>query len=197
MRYLLIGTLLLLGSPAKATPQECLPSDSCVSEADMQVFLTVLGEKECLQINKPTFTLPPIQVTQDSAGRIYVGGGQTPRLHMDWCNYRVDADLKLNVQVAQAVEPEWGFRYRIKVAPGYLPLEALSQKDGYAGLDVGLMAEPFFYHEFNLNGYVGARSLGLGVGMDLTRNFGLYAGYVVTFMNWQVTPHVALTFSLW
>lgn len=171
----------------------CLPPD------EMAVLVELLQEKKCLQTTKPVLTLDPIQITQDKDGRMFVSGtGDHPyRVGMTWCSYTVEATANLKMVVARTPEPEWGFRYRVKVAPGYLPLEALSDENGYAGMDLGVMVEPFFYRSYNVNAYLGVRSAGLNVGLDLTRNMGLHAGYALALGGWRSGPHVSLSFSLW
>ena len=187
--------VLLWGSSVRAT--ECV--GVCVPPDEMSVFVDLLREKKCLQTTKPALTLDPIQITQDRDGRMFVNGtGDVPyHVGMKWCGYEVDASANLKMVVARKPEPVWGFRYRMKVAPGYLPLEALAQENGYAGMDLGVMAEPFFYHSFNLNGYVGVRAVGVNVGLDLTRNLGLHVGYTFSFTSLTLGPHVALSFALW
>lgn len=194
-RLLVIVAVLLCGSVARAS--ECV--GVCVPPDEMDVFVGLLREKKCLQTTKPALTLDPIQITQDKDGRMFVNGtGDHPyRVGMTWCGYEIEASANVRMVVARTPEPTWGFRYRVKVAPGYLPLEALSREDGYAGMDLGLMLEPFFYHSFNLNGYVGVRSVGVNVGLDMTRNMGLHAGYALAFGSLTGGPHVALSFSLW
>ena len=191
---------LLLLMPSKAYGQTtCEAGSKCVPPDDMAVFVKLLREKQCLQSAKPEVKFDPITLTEDKEGRVFVtGANPLPyTVRMKWCNYEVEATGKLNVTVAK-VEPEtWGFRFRLKAAPGYLPVTALTEQDGYAGVDFGLLAEPFFVQWANLNAYVGVRSVGAGVGFDLTRNFGLYVGYAVTWGTWQHNPHAALSFALW
>ena len=165
----------------------------------MQVFVKLLQEKKCLQGTKPEFKLDPITVTEDKDGRVFVTGSDPLpyTVRMNWCSYEAEAKGKLNVTVAKMEPPTWGWRFRLKAAPGYLPVTALTEKDGYAGLDFGLLAEPFFFQWTNLNAYVGVRSVGAGVGFDLTRNLGLYVGYAATWGTWQHNPHAALSFALW
>jgi len=196
MRHILWAVLISAAS-FSASAVECGSTDTCVVEEDMALFLQVLEEKRCMGESKPTFRFDPIQVTEDQYGRMFVSGGNSYKVHFDWCTYSVDATANLTMQVAKYVPPEMGFRYRLKVAPGYLPLEALSAQNGYAGLDVGVLVESFFFQSLNINGYVGVRSVGVGLGLDLTRNMGLYAGYALTLGSWLSGPHVALTFSLW
>ena len=196
----LLAALAVLLVPSEAHAQAACPTGStCVPAEDMAVFVKLLREKQCLQSAKPEFKFDPITLTEDKDGRVFVtGSNPLPyTVRATWCNYELQATGKLNVVVAKVEPPTWGWRFRLKAAPGYLPVTALVEKDGYAGLDFGLLAEPFFLQWSNLNAYVGFRSVGAGVGFDLTRNLGLYTGYAVTWGTWQHNPHVALSFALW
>jgi hypothetical protein len=135
----------------------------------------------------------------DRDGRIY-GSGSAPKpytVKLKWCNYEVEAKGQVTLQAAQRVEPSYGFRFRPKAAIGHLPLVALDKKDGYAGLDAGVLVEPFFLSWSNLNAYIGFRAGGAGIGFDITKNMGLYLGYAVTWGSWQHNPHGAISFALW
>lgn len=199
-RYLL-ALIVLLGVSflVREARGECAAGQTCVPPEDMQVFVKLLQEKKCLQTTQPDLKLDPLTVTEDKDGRIFVSGAEPfpYTIRFKWCDYEVEAKGRLNVIVAKTEPPTWGWRFRLKATPGYLPVTAFTEKDGYAGLDFGLLAEPFFLHWANLNAYVGVRSLGAGVGFDLTRNLGLYAGYAVTWGTWQHNPHLGLSFALW
>jgi hypothetical protein len=147
----------------------------------MEVFLKVLREKQCLQSQKPEFKLDPIVIVVDKDGRIY-GSSSDPKpykLTMKWCSYEVEALGNVQIQAAMREPPKWGFRFRPKATLGYLPLEGI--RGTWAdGIDGGLLLEPFYWHSLNFNGYVGVRSIGAGVGVDIMRNFGAYSGYSIT-----------------
>lgn len=197
VRPILILVVLLLSRDALADVPAC--EGTCVPAADMQAFAKLLHDKKCEQTTTPEFKLDQVTLTEDKDGRVFVsGGGSVPyKLHMKWCEYEADTTGSVNVVVAKTPVPTWGLRFRLKAAPSYLPLAAVAARDGYAGLDFGLLAEPFFISWANINVYAGVRSLGAGVGFDLTRNLGLYLGYAITIGSWVSGPHVALSFALW
>lgn len=205
MRRLVAGffaSLALLGSGealgGEPTPT-CPEGSVCVPPDDMRVFVELLREKKCLQETKPNLRIDPITVVEDKEGRMFVSGGNPfpYTVHLDWCSYGVEAVGRLNVVVARSVPETYGVRFRLKAAPSYLPLEALTRGDGYDGLDFGVLLEPVYFQSSNLNVYVGVRSLGAGVGLDLTRNLGVYAGYAATLGSWRPNPNVGLSFALW
>lgn len=199
--WLLAFVVLFIARPARAddTPASCPEGSTCVPPEDMKVFVQLLKDQKCRNENPPKLTLDPVTVIVDRQGRVYYSGNEPKpyKVHIDWCNYQVDGTGKITMEVAQKVEPTWGFRFRAKAAFGYLPVEALEEKDGMRGFDGGLLLEPFFLQWFNVNAYVGVRSVGAGVGFDLTKNFGIYAGYAIAWGTWRSNPHAALYFSFW
>jgi hypothetical protein len=117
---------------------------------------------------------------------------------MDWCNYKLDAKTNLTLSVAERVEPTWGFRLRLKATFGVMGAELFrSGVKSYDALDGGLLVEGFYYRWANLNAFVGVRSVGLGVGFDLTKNVTLYIGYGLTWGTWRSSPYIGVGFSLW
>jgi len=175
----------------------CTPPSVCVPKPDLDTFVTVLHEKQCLQSTPPIVTADPVTVIVDRKGRIY-GSGDEPRpytVKIKWCNYDIEAKSQLQLQVAQRVETTWGFRFRLKAALGVLVADAVRGHKFQEVLDGGLLFEPFFLRWANINGFVGFRSVGLGLGFDLTNNFGLLAGYTVTWESWCSNPLMAVFFS--
>jgi hypothetical protein len=160
----------------------------------MKVFVALLHEKQCLQTTPPVFALDPITITTDKDGRIFTSG--TPyKLRMTWCSYDVQGVGSVKAQAAILIPPEYGFRFRPKAYLGYLPLEALEDKKAGSGIDAGLLIDFLHWKWSNLNAAVGVRSGGLGVGVDITRNFGAYVGYAITWGSWRHNPNGGLWFA--
>lgn len=196
MRWAIPVAIWLVPSSALA---QCPEASTCVPAEDMEVFVKLLREKRCLQTTRPSFDLDPITILTDAEGRTFVSGDQ-PRpytLRMSWCGYRTDALGTVLAVYAKKPDPTWGWRLRAKASLGFLPADALAEEDASKGLDAGLLVEPFFYRWFNANGYVGVRSAGAGVGVDLTRNFGAYGGYAFCWGSQRHTPHLSIYFSFW
>lgn len=188
---------------------------TCVPKADLDKFVAVLKEKQCLQTTKPTFELDPINIIVDKDGRVfYSGAAPNPyTLRMKWCNYEADGQGKVNLVTALRVPSIWGFRFRPKAYMGLLPIEAFNievsnEAKKLAGQktdsltfsdvwDAGVMVDFFHYDWFNVNAAVGFRSFGAGIGADLTQNFGIYVGYAETWATWHPNVNVGLWFSFW
>ncbi len=207
MRYLPL-TILLCPSVAlaqPAQPAECKDPSVCVPPEDVQDMVKALQEKQCLQTTQPKFELDRIDIVTDKDGRVFYSGAQ-PRpytLKMTWCSYEATATGKVEVYAAKAVPEVWGFRFRPKAYIGALPLEAaypLPEDESLTVtdlVDAGVMVDFFHYDWANINAAVGFRSVGGGLGADLTENFGIYTGYALTWGTWHHNLNVGLWFSFW
>jgi hypothetical protein len=143
-------------------------------------------------------TLDPVIVTTDEQGRVYYSGA-APRpfsAHLSWCNHEVGFEGKLNVVVAKRETKEWGFRFKLKFAGSFLFLDAL-ERSAQQAVDVGLLWDFLYWKNLNLNVATGFRSAGVGLGYDLTKNFGVYTGYGFSFWTLKSNPQMGLYFGFW
>jgi hypothetical protein len=201
MRIVILAVVLLglLAETAYAQDASCPAGKVCVDKADMPTFLEALKEKQCLLKTPPTVTSDPLTIVIDRDGRVY-GSGSDPHpytVHLSWCNYTLDAKGETKIVAAMASEPSYGFRFRPKAALGLLGTELVSGAKFADSWDGGILLEPFFFQWANINAYVGFRSVGAGLGFDITKNFGAYLGYAVTWGGWRSNPLASLYFSFW
>lgn len=190
--------LALAGDLTAVEPEVC--EGTCVPKADMAMFVQLLKERKCLQDTPPTFKLDPVNIIVDRDGRIYhTGADPKPyKLHMKWCNYEAEGTGKVNVLAAVQEPPSSGFRFRPKAFMGMLVLEPFREgKKPKDGLDAGLMLDVLYYKDFNLNVHAGFRSIGGGLGVDIFRSFGAYAGYALSWDGFHHNPEAALWFAFW
>jgi hypothetical protein len=191
----------LVSLSAEADPIACEAPNQCVSKQDLDKFLTVLREKKCLQSTKPTFELDPINLIVDKDGRVfYSGAAPNPyTLRMKWCSYEAEAQGKVKLVAAMKEPSLWGFRFRPKAYISLLPFEAfnVASEKFSDSWDAGAMVDFFHYDWANLNVAVGFRSVGAGLGADLTQNFGIYAGYATTWGTWHHNLNLGVWFSFW
>jgi len=180
-----------------APAQLCPEGFICVPPEDMAVFVQLLRDQKCRAETEPKIIADSVVIIVDRQGRVY-GSGTGPKpykLHVDWCNYQLDAESEIHLDVAQRVEPTWGFRLRVKATAGVLAVDAFTVNKLYEALDGGILVEPFFIQWANLNAFVGFRSFGAGVGADVTTNMGLYLGYALTWGTWRSNPYLGVSFA--
>ena len=182
-----------------ANTAACSAGSVCVSPDDQVAIKQVLLEKHCLLTEKPTLQVDPITVVTDTQGRVY-GSGADPhpyKVQLHWCNYDVTATGDVELQVAVREPPTWGWRFRVKATVGFLFTDAILAKDAAQGIDGGLLLEPFYYKFLNANAYVGVRSVGLAVGIDVFKNVSVAVGYTLSYDGWHSNPFIGIGFALW
>lgn len=198
LAFLIAAFFFLL--PVMARGGESCPDGMvCVEKTDWDKVATVLREKQCMLDKAPQLSSDPIMIVVDKQGRIY-GSGSSPKpltLHLEWCNYDITATGQTTIVAAQYVEPDWGFRFRPKATVGILGTELLVGEPVKNAVDGGVLLEPFYFHFLNLNGYIGVRSTGVGLGLDVTRNFGVNMSYAITWGEWRSNPFVSVSFAFW
>jgi len=197
MKHLLLTIAIVLWSQHSQT-QTC-STGTCVSPDDMKVIVKVLEEKKCLQTTQPIFTLDPITIVTDTEGRVY-GSGADPHpysVKMSWCTYDATAKGKVNLLVAKNEPATWGWRFRPKFMGSFLFVDAFNQPNAGDAVDVGILWDFFYWKALNLNVATGFRSAGAGVGVDLTRNMGLYGGYAFSWWTLKSNVQAGVYFSFW
>lgn len=196
IRFLVVLALLLI--PSLASAQETCEG-TCVDDKDMKALMELARERKCLDTELPTFKLDPVNIVIDREGRVFFSG-EKPHpytLHMEWCHLKVEAAGDVKVMAAVQEPPVAGFRFRPKAYMGMLLADPLREgADPKDSIDAGLMLDPLYYQDFNLNIHAGFRSVGVGLGFDIFRSFGAYAGYALSY-EWRHNPEVALWFSFW
>lgn len=202
MRAYLLAVAFLLAlfwsRVAKADTQ-CPEGVVCVQKEEMATFLALLRAQKCRNETQPTILLDPITIIEDKDGRVY-GTGAEPRpytVKLTWCNYDIQATGKVNVVVARREPATWGFRFRVKAQSSFLFTNAFKEDSLLSAIDAGVLLEGFYFKSFNLNLVGGFRSAGLALGFDLTRNFGVHAGYALSYDGLRSNPIVGLSFALW
>lgn len=200
-QFLVFVALLFFPNEASAQ-EECAPGMTCVQDGDLADLLTLAEEMGCLKSTNPTFYTDSITITTDKEGRVYVSGANPYpfTMRMAWCGFTLTSEMALEVMVAKA-EPDpqpasWGFRFRLKFAGSYLIVDAVRGK-AEDGIEVGLLWDFFYWEHLNVNVATGFRSAGLGLGYDITKNFGAYGGYAFSFWALKSNPQFGLYFGFW
>jgi hypothetical protein len=180
----------------RAAAQQC-NGGVCVEEADLKTFVQLAKDQKCRQETAPKLAFDSVTIVVDKEGRIYNSGAEPLpyKFHMEWCNYTLEGTGKVSLVAAQHIDREWGFRFRPKFGAGLLALEAAQQPKVTDGVDVAFMADFVYFKQLNLNASLGVRSVGVSVGADISKNFGAFAGYGLTWGSWRHNPTVGLYFS--
>lgn len=179
---------------------------ACLTKAQRDQVVEALKELKDIHDSKAELEFPePIVIIRDWEDRIYVNGGEKRPVKAKLrIGQHVDRDLEMQlpIQVFYREEPPppW-LRLRVRAQLGVLVLEAVraagSDGDPKPFWDAGIGWD--FAHvpdlELNLAAYTGVRSAGGGLGIDLTRNFGLYAGYGLVYDGWSHSALAAGYFS--
>jgi hypothetical protein len=170
-----------------AEAQQCGNKSVCVPQVDLEKFVALARERKCLDESEPEFTLDTISVLTDVDGRVFYTGADAKKpfkVTMKWCHLTVVGDGEVELIAARQTPATSGFRFRPKAYLGYLPLK-LSDRDFDEGIDAGMLIDVAFVEWVNLNLAAGFRSVGAGLGFDITQNFGAYTGYA---LGWTA-PH--------
>lgn len=207
MKYLISSfglVLILLTNLAFGADPECIPppGGKCLNADQFNEVKKAIEELD--QIHKaPAIitTQDPIVIIQDWQGRVYVNGGETQPLKLKLkLGTTIDRDLSLVLptQIYYRPKPtEPFFRLRIRAQFGILAPELVRTAYGnkQSFLDAGIGWDFFHVNSVNFSVYTGLRSIGGGIGLDLTKNFGPYLGYSLVYDGWRSSLLAGCYFS--
>lgn len=191
MKYLVLSLTMLLSIPAMAQDVACPDGYICLSTEDYAQVYEKLQQLEVIEEGQPTITFTdPWVIITDRSGRVYSNGtgDDTPQIRgsVSWGHMSADLVLKPQVSVRRREEPNFGVRLRPKAIGSYLILQT-DLKDPLAAVDAGVDIDFAYAYRFNLSGYIGARSLGGDLGMDVFKNSGVALG-----AHWTWPSNLAL-----
>ena len=185
------------GASAPVCPPEVTDSGGmCLTREQKEKVLEALRELEDVHTSKAEVEFPePIIIIRDWEDRVYINGGEGKPVKAKLrIGKHVDRDLEMQLPIKvfyrDAPPPPW-FRLRIRAQAGILaPQVVQSMRTGEdlkpfwdAGIGWDFVHVPGI--ELNLAAYTGIRSAGGGFGLDLTKNFGVYAGYSLAYDGLQ------------
>lgn len=191
MRFVLALLLILsLSIPALAQePTPCTPCEGkCLTQAQVDKLRKALDELDDLHKSPAIVELQePIVVIRDWDGRVYVSGGSDKPIPM---RIRIGKSIDRSMAVTMdsrvwyRPEPEPPMlRLRIRAQAGLLVFETVktASGDSRAFWDAGVGWDFMHFGVLNFAAFTGVRSAGVGPGVDLTNNFGIYAGYSLVY----------------
>ncbi len=194
--------LALLSQPVLAPPHEECPEyyALCLTEEKRLKVIMALEELQDIRDSKAELEfIDPVVIIRDWEDRVYVNGGQEKpvrlRLHI---GKTVDRSMEATIPVQlfyREKPPDPMFRLRLRAQAGIL---APSIKDSFKdGWDAGVGLDFFHVSDFNISLNAGVRSVGAGVGWDVTKNFGPVVGYALKYDGLESSGFFGVYFSLY
>lgn len=181
---------LLLSATALADDPPCVPppGGKCLTADQYEAVKKALQELDDVHKSPAEVKVEdPVIIIQDWQGRVYVNGGDQKPVKMKLkIGQYVDRDMAVTLDTKvyyREKPPDPMFRLRVRAQAGILvpqlvdAVKGTKQNffDGGAGLD--------FFHlgPVNVSANLGVFSVGGGLGLDLTKNFGVLAGYALAY----------------
>lgn len=195
--------VLVLSMPAAAQdPPTCPEPNKCITAEQKKKILEAVDELDDIHKSPATVTLQdPVIIVRDWQDRVYVNGGSSVPIRAKVkIGQHVDRDVAITLQPQlwyRPKPPDPMFRLRIRAQAGVLVPQAIFTATGEKQpfLDGGLSWDFFHLGIVNLAAYTGIRSSGVGPGIDLTKNFGLYGGYSIVYDGWKSSALAGVYFS--
>lgn len=211
---LLIPAILLVSSTGFAQAPAPEPSEPkrihdiqvcdgiCLSESDSAQVAAALKELKGIKESPAKIEVTDtIIVIRDWDNRVYINGGSAKPIKLKLKlgpTIERDMEATLPIQVNYREKPpDPMFRLRIRAQAGVLVPEMIKSFsrgvkdfwDASVGLD--------FFHvgPVNLAISPGIRSIGIGPGLDITKNFGVTAGYAFVYRGFDSSAFASVYFS--
>jgi hypothetical protein len=197
------SALFVLSIGNLASAQECVPCDGkCLTPGQVEKLRDAVDELKDIHESPVVVKFQdPVVVIRDWDGRVYVNGGSEKPLRLKvTVGEHVDRDVLATVEsrVWYKPEPESPmFRLRIRAQAGVLIPEVAKTVSGDEEQfwDGGIGWDFFHIGDVNLAAFTGVRSVGIGPGIDVTKNFGFYAGYAVVYDGFSSSALATAYFS--
>lgn len=207
---LLFVAIFLLSSKAESQvkcPKELTDSGGvCLTKEQKEKIVESVKELKNIHESKAELEVEePIVIIRDWEDRVYINGGDKKPVKLrlkigEHVDRELEAVLPVSVYYRDKPPDPW-FRLRIRAQVGILIpefIESISNTDNLdSPWDAGIGWD-FFHipgYELNLAAYTGVRSAGGGVGIDLTKNFGIYSGYSFIYKGLSHSFQLAAYFS--
>jgi len=185
--FFLIPTLAFADDPA---PDTCVPppGGKCLTKEQLDKITEAIKELDDIHKSPAVVEFKqPIIIIQDWQNRTYINGGTNKPIDMKVkIGSYVDRDMAVTLPVQVSYRdkpPDPLFRLRIRAQFGFLIPQVVQTLMGTKQnmFDGGLALDFFHLGIFNVAVYAGVFSSGLGLGLDITRNFGITSNLVVRY----------------
>lgn len=188
MKKLTVALALSVAIASRAaTAADCIPPDGgkCLDKEQLEAVKKAVRELDSIHSAAAEVTIQdPVVIVHDWDGRVYVNGGPSRPIRAKLTvGPTVERDLTVTVPVQvyyRDKPPDPMFRLRIRAQAHVLPIEAF--RPGVSRFwDAGVGWDFFHLGPVNAALFTGVYSAGGGLGLDVTRNFGFYAGYSLVY----------------
>ena len=188
---------------------ECPEGHKCLTDEQAAELSAIVRERQCqdrvldeIEKNgssegfKLKYNPYTIIITPD--GQVYDQEDMTGTL--TWCNTELQLRTKPNLRVLikekdPHAEKTWGFRLRVRLGVNVWPKTLLPGAEDAPLLEPALALEPFFVRKFHVLTWAGFNTVGLGLGLDITKNADVYAGVGGRWSNRELGPVFGLSLS--
>ena len=203
MKTMWLAVAVLTAARAVAADDVCpKPCDGkCLTPDQVNELKKAVSELDNIHKSPATVEiLDPIVVIRDWDGRVYVNGGSSVPLKAKVrVGQYVDRDMSVSLKPQVWYRPEPPspmLRLRIRAQAGILFPSIWQGADAAkSAYDAGLGFDFFHLGIVNLTAYTGVRSIGGGPGLDVTKNFGIYAGYALAYDGFKSNAMLSAYFS--
>lgn len=192
-RFAVSMVVLLAPLPAYAEEQPCVPPSGgkCLTADQYEAVKKALRELDDVHDSPAVLKVEqPVVIVQDWQGRVYVNGGDQKPIPVKLkIGQHIDRDLAVTLETRvfyREKPPDPMFRLRIRAQAGLLIpqlVKAVDEKQNFFDAGVGL--DFFHLGPVNVSANLGVFSSGGGLGLDLTKNFGVLAGYALAYDGWK------------
>lgn len=192
----------LVSAPSRADDCVPPPGGKCLDSAELGDVKKAVRELDEIHRSPAVLTFQsPVVIVHDWDGRVYVNGGETKPVRVKLkIGDTVDRDLAVTVPVQvyyRPKPPDPVFRLRVRAQIGILPFDLVSTATGdkrrFWDASVGWDLLHFGPVNFSVN--TGVASSGVGVGLDLTNNFGVTAAYALSYDGFRSGVFTGAYFS--
>lgn len=191
MRYLIIAFCFLLAYPAQAQDKpECpKPYDLCLTKEQKDKVVKALKELKDIKESEAEVTFEEdIVIIRDWEDRVYVNGGEKKPVKMKLqLGETIDRDMEAQLPIKLSYReepPDPPFRFRLRAQLAVMVPElvrSIRDEEFEIPWDFSVGLDFLHFDALNLAGYVGTLGFGLGAGVDLTKNFGAMANFMIRY----------------
>jgi len=191
MKYLVAVVILLFAVSARAQdPPECPePYEVCLTKEQQEKVVKALKELKDIKESKAEVEFQEdIVIIRDWEDRVYVNGGEKKPIKMKLrLGETIDRDMETQLPIKLSYReepPDPLFRFRLRAQLAIMVPElvrSIRDEDFEIPWDFSIGLDFLHFDALNLAGYVGTLGFGLGAGVDITKNFGAMANFMIRY----------------